>query len=109
MAQFPLGNQANNMEIGITGCEVAATVYTRQAFYKEWAETRNILGSAYSQRIRGDKAENLEAAIRFYSEALEVFSREAFPGEWAMLLPQLGDYLSSPHPRRTSRELGESN
>ncbi|MFM7405499.1 MAG: hypothetical protein ACKO3K_02205, partial [Cuspidothrix sp.] len=27
--QFPLGNKANNMEIGITGYEIALNVYTR--------------------------------------------------------------------------------
>ncbi|MEH1998337.1 MAG: hypothetical protein V7L00_06225 [Nostoc sp.] len=42
-----MGNKARNMEIAITGYEVALTVYTRSAFGQEWAMTQNNLGTAY--------------------------------------------------------------
>jgi hypothetical protein len=45
--QFPLGNKASNMEIAITGYEVVANVYTRDAFPQAYAETSFNLGIAY--------------------------------------------------------------
>ncbi|MBE9004236.1 hypothetical protein IQ259_04135 [Fortiea sp. LEGE XX443] len=39
--QFPLGDKASNMEIAITGYEVALTVYTREALPVGWATTQN--------------------------------------------------------------------
>ncbi|MFM6133000.1 MAG: hypothetical protein ACKPCP_02310, partial [Sphaerospermopsis kisseleviana] len=82
--QFPLGNKANNMEIAITGYEIAFTVFTRQTFPEYWAMTQNSLGIAYSDRIRGDKAQNLENAIKAYTAALKVYTRHDFPEKWAM-------------------------
>ena len=61
--QFPLGNKASNMEIAITGYEIALSVYTRDAFPVDWAGTQNNLANAYLYRIRGERAENLETAI----------------------------------------------
>ncbi|NEP32043.1 MAG: CHAT domain-containing protein [Moorea sp. SIO3B2] len=88
--QFPLGDQASNIEIAITGYEVALTVFTRQAFPQQWAMTQNNLGIAYSERITGQKAQNLEIAIPCYQSALEVYTREAFPKQWAMTQNNLG-------------------
>ncbi|MFK0732365.1 MAG: hypothetical protein ACIWVG_14610, partial [Gloeotrichia echinulata HAB0833] len=61
--QFPLGSKASNMEIAITGYEIALTVYTRSAFPEKWAMTQNNLGTAYGDRILGERAENIELAI----------------------------------------------
>ncbi|BAY05050.1 TPR repeat-containing protein [Anabaena cylindrica PCC 7122] len=88
--QFPLGNKANNMEIGITGHEIALTIYTRQTSAKNWAITQNNLGIAYLYRIRGDKAENLENAIAAFTQALEVRTRTDVPVDWAMTQNNLG-------------------
>ncbi|MUG91992.1 tetratricopeptide repeat protein [Scytonema sp. UIC 10036] len=81
IAQFPLGNKASNMEITITGYEVALTVYTQQAFPYQWATTQYNLGVAYIDRIRGEQSENLERAIACYQEALKVRTFDVFPYE----------------------------
>ncbi|MDZ8188081.1 MAG: hypothetical protein RMX96_24910, partial [Nostoc sp. ChiSLP02] len=44
MWDFPLGNRANNLEIAITGYEIALTVFTRDRFPIDWAMTQNNLG-----------------------------------------------------------------
>ncbi|WP_293096514.1 CHAT domain-containing tetratricopeptide repeat protein [Moorena sp. SIO3I6] len=88
--QFPLGDKASTMEIAITGYEVALTVFTREAFPIDWAQTQNNLGIAYAQRIEGEKAQNLEVAIPCYQLALEVRTREAFPIDWASTQNNLG-------------------
>ena len=85
---FPLGNQASNSEIAITGYKVVTKVFTRNT--PEWAGTQNQLGVAYLRRIQGERAENLEAAISCYLAALEVRTREAFPEEWARTQHNLG-------------------
>ncbi|KAB8334428.1 tetratricopeptide repeat protein [Scytonema tolypothrichoides VB-61278] len=82
--QFPWGNKASNIEIAITGYEVALTFYTPQAFPQQWARAKCGSGNAYSDRIRGDIAENLELAIAAYQEALTVYTFDAFPQDWAM-------------------------
>ncbi|EPF19964.1 MAG: CHAT domain-containing protein [Microcystis aeruginosa Ma_MB_F_20061100_S19] len=81
--QFPLGNIAANQEIAITGCEIALTIATFDAFPQEWATTQNNLATAYLDRIKGNKAENLERAIAAYYKALTVLTFEAFPQDWA--------------------------
>ncbi|MEH1919838.1 MAG: hypothetical protein V7L07_01945, partial [Nostoc sp.] len=81
--QFPLGSKASNMEIAITGYEVALTVRTREALPQQWAMTQNNLAAAYSNRIKGDKADNIENAIAALTAALGVYTREALPFEWA--------------------------
>ena len=88
--QFPLGNKANNMEIAITGYEIALTFFTRETSPENWATTQNNLAAAYRNRIRGDKADNLEKAIAAYNEALEVRTRTDFPVENARTLFNLG-------------------
>ena len=89
--QFPLGSKANNMEIAITGYEIALTVYTRSAFAENWATTQYNLGLAYGNRILGKRAENLESAITAFSAALEVRTRSAFPEDWAATQHNLGN------------------
>jgi CHAT domain-containing protein len=95
IGRFSFGNKANNVEIDITGCEVALTVYTQQAFPYEWAGTQNNLGIAYLYRIKGERAENLELAIAYYQQALKVYSLEAFPYEWAQTQINLGAAYSN--------------
>jgi hypothetical protein len=90
IGQFPLGSKADNMEIGITGYEIALTVLSRTAFPQQWATTQNNLGNAYLYRIFGEKAENLENAIAAFSAALEVRTRSAFPLNNAKTLLNLG-------------------
>jgi len=46
MNQFPLANKASNMEIAITGYEIALTIFTRAANPQDWAVTQNNLGNA---------------------------------------------------------------
>ncbi|MUG94181.1 tetratricopeptide repeat protein [Scytonema sp. UIC 10036] len=88
--QFPLGNRAINLEIAITGYEVALSVFTRNTDSVSWALIQNNLGSAYSERLKGDKAENLENAIAAYRLALDVRTREDFPEQWARTQYYLG-------------------
>jgi CHAT domain-containing protein len=83
IAQFPLGNKASNMEIAITGYEVALTVYTREALPIDWAATQNNLANAYRDRIKGDRTHNIEQAIAASTAALNVYTREALPQSWA--------------------------
>jgi CHAT domain-containing protein/predicted LPLAT superfamily acyltransferase len=88
--QFPLGSQATNLEIAITGYEVALTLFTRENHSETWALIQNNLGNAYRNRIRGERAENIESAIASYQAALEVYTRDAFPSDWAMTQNNLG-------------------
>ncbi len=89
--QFPLGNKDCNVEIAITGYEIVAQVFTREAFPEQWAMLRNNLGGAYLERIRGERAENIERAISSISGALEVLTRQAFPEQWAITQNNLGE------------------
>ena len=93
--QFPLGSKASNMEIAITGYEVALTVYTREALPQQWAMTQDNLAAAYSDRIKGDRADNIENAIAAYTAALTVNTREALPQEWAMTQNNLANAYSN--------------
>jgi CHAT domain-containing protein/predicted LPLAT superfamily acyltransferase len=90
IAQFPLGSQANNLEIAITGYQALLEVYTREAFPEDWAMIQNNLGTVYSIRIRGEKADNLEKAIKAYNLSLRVYTRQAFSSEWAKSQNNLG-------------------
>ncbi|WP_245911799.1 tetratricopeptide repeat protein, partial [Brunnivagina elsteri] len=81
--QFPLGDKASNIEIAITGYEVALTVRTRKALPQEWAATQNNLAIAYSNRIKGDRADNIENAIEAYTAALTFYTPGTLPQEWA--------------------------
>ncbi|MEH2423460.1 MAG: CHAT domain-containing protein [Nostoc sp.] len=94
ISNFPLGSKASNMEIAITGYEIALTVYTRRTFPVDWATAQNNLGLAYSNRILGERAENIEHAIAAYSAALEVRTRIALPQQWATTQNNLGNAYS---------------
>jgi tetratricopeptide (TPR) repeat protein len=88
--EFRLDKRTSNLEIGIAGYEIVATVFTRQAFPQEWGTTQNNLGHVYLYRIRGERAENLEAAIRYFSAALEEYTRQGFLKQWATTQNNLG-------------------
>ncbi|QSJ20707.1 CHAT domain-containing protein [Nostoc sp. UHCC 0702] len=91
LTQFSLGSKASNIEIAITGYEIALTVFTREASPKNWAGIQALLGNAYIDRILGNKAENLEQAIAFYLAALQIFTRANFPQDWALTQICLGE------------------
>ena len=82
--QFPLGERAWNLEIGIAAYEQALTFLTLETLPQQWAATKNNLGTAYWKRIKGDKCENIERAIAAYEQALAVRTLDAFPQDWAM-------------------------
>jgi CHAT domain-containing protein len=90
---FPLGNWADNREIAITGYEVIATIFTREALPQKWATLQNQLGHAYLNRIQGKRAENLETAITYFNAALEVYKHEDknFREQWATIRNNLGE------------------
>ncbi len=90
ISEFPLGNQANNLEIAITGYNILLNIFTEADSPQDWATTQNNLGNAYGDRIRGDKAENLERAIASYQQALTVYTPQDFPVDWAMTQNNLG-------------------
>ncbi len=80
---FRQGNEANNLEIAITGYEVASTVLNREAFPEQWAMCQTLLANAYSCRLKGERAENIERAIAQCQNASQVHTRQAFPELWA--------------------------
>ncbi|NEO48246.1 MAG: CHAT domain-containing protein [Moorea sp. SIO4A3] len=90
VAKFPLGDKASNIEIAITGYEVALTVDTSEAFPVDWAKTQNNLGVAYYCRIKGKKGQNIEQGIACLQQALRVLT-EAFPYDWARTQNNLGN------------------
>ena len=89
--EFPLGNRADNLEIAITGYDIALTVFTQQGFPDEWVTTQNNLGAAYGNRIRGKKAENLEQAIQYFQAVLTVWTQQRFPDKWVTTQYNLGN------------------
>ena len=90
IAQFPLGSKADNLDIAITGSEIAATVFSKETLPEYWAMVQNNLGNAYSERIWGDQEENQERAIVAYEAALQIYTPETFPELWAMTQNNLG-------------------
>lgn len=94
MREFPQGDRASNLEIAIAGCEVAAIIFTRDAFPEDWATNHNNLAAAYTKRVRGDREENIERAIAAYEEALLVYTQKEFPQEWARTQSNLGNAYS---------------
>ncbi|MEH2378226.1 MAG: CHAT domain-containing tetratricopeptide repeat protein [Nostoc sp.] len=88
--QFPLGKRDINLEIAITGYEVAATIFTREAFPQKWANIQTNLAPAYRHRIRGNRADNQEKAIVACNNAQIIYTRDAFSEEWARLQNNLG-------------------
>jgi CHAT domain-containing protein len=87
--QFRLGSKDNNLEIAITGHEIAATVFICEAFPEKWAKIQNNLGEAYRNRIRGDKPQNLEKAVVVLQDALPYIPEE-FPELRAAIQSNLG-------------------
>jgi len=83
--EFKQGNQANNLEIAITGYEIAATVLTYEDFPEVWALCQMFFGSVYYRRFKGDHAENQERSIACCQNALQVYTRESFPEMWAAI------------------------
>ncbi len=80
--EFRQGNEANNLEIAITGYEIASTVLTRDN-PQVWGICQTFLGNAYHRRIKGEQAENLERSIAHLKDALQVVTRSDFPEFWA--------------------------
>jgi hypothetical protein len=60
LAQNPLDDRAENIELTIEHYKQALEVRIRQAMPVEWAETMMNLGNAYLDRIRGDRTENCD-------------------------------------------------
>ncbi len=86
---FQLGERATNLEIAITGYELAKKIFSKKD--KKWAMLQNNLGTAYCNRIYGDLGENVEKAIDSFKLGLEVYTFKAFPKDWAMLQNNLGN------------------
>ncbi|MEG4208950.1 CHAT domain-containing protein [Microcoleus sp. S13_B4] len=77
----PIGKKANNIEIAITGYQIALS--NREPGSEKFAITQNNLGNAYRKRIKGSRAENQERAIGCYDAALTVPNLEDFREKWA--------------------------
>ncbi len=89
--EFLIGNRAINLEIALTGYEIAIQVISREESGEEWARFQNNLGIAYFKRIRGDISTNLELAIVCYQKALQVYTSDNFMEDWAMVQQNLGN------------------
>jgi tetratricopeptide (TPR) repeat protein len=89
ISEFHLGNTANNIEIGIIGCQTV--LKSRKPGSNEWAMTQTNLGNAYCKRIQGEKAKNIEMAIDSYTAALSVYTLEDFSRYWAGVQMNLGN------------------
>ncbi|MBX9253078.1 tetratricopeptide repeat protein [Desmonostoc muscorum CCALA 125] len=81
--EFRQGSEANNLEIAITGYEIASKVLTCEAFPEQWGVCQFMLGNAYHRRIKGEQAENLEQSLSYLHNALQVCNRKQFPELWA--------------------------
>jgi len=79
IAEFPLGDRAQNVEEALVCHETALQVITRDTNPQLWGDTQKWLAIAYCNRIKGDRAENLEMAISCYEASLQVYTSEAFP------------------------------
>ncbi len=77
--EFRQGNEANNLEIAITGYEVASKVLTFEDSPEAWCLCQSMLGNAYHRRIKGERAENLEKSLSYLHNALQVPTHEQFP------------------------------
>jgi CHAT domain-containing protein len=87
---FELGDRAENIEIVMTGYEIAAKIFWDTKSLQNWATTQYNLGNTYCERIRGDKPDNLELAINHYLAALSIQNRDECPKEWALTKNSLG-------------------
>jgi CHAT domain-containing protein len=91
IAQFPLGNIADNVELAIAGYQIALIIFTFDDFPEYWAMTQNNLGNVYANRIKGNQSENIETAIFYFKEALKVRNINNFPEDWAMTQINIGN------------------
>ncbi|MBD2547826.1 CHAT domain-containing protein [Planktothricoides raciborskii] len=94
IAEFPLGDRAENIETAITCYQVALKVINRDRdglAQQLWVDVQNVLGMVYSMRIRGDQAENLEAGIAAFEAALQGLDREPSPELWGQIQNNLGN------------------
>jgi Tetratricopeptide repeat. len=84
----------NLLSAAVSAYSSALTVYTREAFPQDWAETQYNLGTVlHRQANASDGAErtnSLAAAVATYNAALAVRTREAFPQDWAATQYNLG-------------------
>lgn len=87
---FSSGNQVANLEIAITGYEIASTVFTRVEQPTRWAMNQCHLGTAYLHRLSDDRSLNIERAISIYESTLQVYTRKNSPLEWANIQNNLG-------------------
>jgi tetratricopeptide (TPR) repeat protein len=87
--EFRQGSEANNLEIAITGYEIASKVLTCEGFPEAWSMCQFGLGNAYHRRIKGEQAENLEKSLSYLHNALQVCKREQFPQLWAEIQSNL--------------------
>lgn len=88
--KFPRGNRGINLEIALTGYEIALKVYTLEVFPKNWANTLVNLALVYQDRIRGRKTENFETSIQCLENALIVRNHKDYPERWADIQTNLG-------------------
>lgn len=95
IADLPIGNIKNNLEIAITGYRLATLIINSTNFAKVsegiklLSIVQNNLGEAYRKRISGKIAENLEEAINCLTSALEVLYSENHPEISADILNNL--------------------
>lgn len=74
--------QAADTKRAIEAYEAALTVYTRQNFPTQWANTQNSLGIACMGWGGGDHAGNLDRALEAFKAALSTRPREDFQGQY---------------------------
>lgn len=91
IAEFPLGDRAQNVEEAIACHQTALRVITRDTKPKLWGDTQNALAVAYCNRIKGDQAENWGNAIDAFEKALQVLTREVSPEQWSKIQNNLGN------------------
>ena len=88
--EFPSNNKTSDIEIAITGYEIALTIFTRADFPQDWASTYNNLGIAYRDRRKGCPSENFKKALDAFSAALQIYTCDHFPENYAEALTNLG-------------------
>ncbi|MCA1995197.1 MAG: tetratricopeptide repeat protein, partial [Coleofasciculus sp. S288] len=91
IAEFPLGDRAQNVEEAIACHQAVLQVITRQTNPELWGDIQDRMAIAYCERIKGDRAENLENAIDAFEKALQVLTRETSPDEWGKIQNNLGN------------------
>ncbi|WP_292755770.1 CHAT domain-containing tetratricopeptide repeat protein [Nostoc sp. NMS4] len=87
--EFRQGSEASNLEIAITGYEVASKVLTYETYPQQWVGCQLMLGNTYHRRIKGEQAENLEKSLSYLHNALQFCNREQFPELWAEIYSNL--------------------